>query len=123
MTQNPTSQTLPSEDAPRKQDDQRALQESTPDTNKTVQESVRPHYPNWPTSKPGPHSTPPPPGTRSMNAMRSEQVKELGYNQETGEPGVQSPLRSMPDASMEGRTSFDQLETAQESLKKRKERL
>jgi len=127
MTQNPTSQTLPSEDAARKQsaaqDDLRTLQEGTPDTNKTVQESTRPQYPNWPTSKPGPRSTLPPPGMRSINVMRSEQVKELGYNQETGEPGVQSPQRSLPDASMEGRTSFDQLETAQESLKKRKERL
>jgi hypothetical protein len=127
MTQNPTSQMVPSEDAARKQsaaqDDLRTLQEGTSDTNKTVQESIRPQYPNWPTSKPGPRSTLPPPGTRSINAMRSEQVKELGYNQETGEPGVQSSLRSQPDASMEGQTSFDQLETAQESLKKRKERL
>jgi hypothetical protein len=127
MTQNPTSQTLPSEDAARKQsaaqDDLRTLQEGISDTNKTIQESIRPQYPNWPTSKPGPHSTLPPPGMRSINAMRSEQVKELGYNQETGEPGIQSPLRSQPDASMEGQTSFDQLETAQESLKKRKERL
>jgi len=127
MTQNPTSQTLPSEDAARKQsaaqEDLRTLQESTPDTNKTVQEGIRPQYPNWPTSKPGPRSTPPPPGTRSINAMRSEQVKELDYNQETGEPGVQSPPHSQPDASVEGQASFDQLETAQESLKKRKERL
>ena len=127
MTQNPTSQTLPSEDAARKQsaaqDDLRTLQEGALDTNKTVQESMKPQYPNWPTSKPGPRSMLPPPGMRSINAMRSEQVKELGYNQETGEPGVQSPLRSQPDASMEGRTGFDQLETAQESLKKRKERL
>ena len=122
MTQNPLSQTIPSDDAP-KTDDLRALQKSIPDTDKTVQESVRPQYPNWPTSKPGPHSTPPPSGMRSMSAMRSEQMKEVGYNQETGEPGVQSPSRSMPDASMEGRTSFDQQETAQESLKKRKERL
>ncbi len=117
MTQNPTSQTLPPED------DVRALQEGTPATNKAVQESMKPQYPNWPTSKPGPRSTPPAPGTRSINAIRSEQFKEVGYNQETGEPGTQSPLRSMPDASMEGLTSFDQLETAQESLKKRKERL
>ncbi len=128
MTQNPTSQTLPPEDeATQKQsatqDDLRTLQPAQPDTQKAVQESTKPHYPNWPTSKPGPRSTLPPPGMRSMNAVRSEQVKELGYNQETGEPGTQSPLRSMPDASMEGSTSFDQLETAQESLKKRKERL
>ena len=127
MTQNPTSQTLPPEDATRKQsaaqDDLRTLQEGAPDTNKTVQESTTPQYPNWPTSKPGPRSKLPPPGMKSINAIRSEQVKELGYNQETSEPGVQSPLRSQPDASMEGRTGFDQLETAQESLKKRKERL
>ena len=128
MTQNPTPQTLSPEDrATRKQsevqDDLRALQEGTPDTNKAVQESMKPQYPAWPTSKPGPRSTPPPPGMRSINAVRSEQVKELGYNQETGEPGTQSPLRSMPDASMVGHTGFDQLETAQESLKKRKERL
>jgi hypothetical protein len=123
MTQNPLSQTISSEDPPHKQDDLRTLQKGMPDTDKTVQESIRPQYPDWPTSKPGPHSTPPPSGMRSMSAMRSEQMKEVGYNQETGEPGVQSPSRSMPDASMEGRTSFDQLETAQESLKKRKERL
>jgi hypothetical protein len=127
MTQNPTSQTVPSEDATHNQstaqEDLRTLQESISDTNKTVQESIRPQYPDWPTSKPGPRSTLPPPGMRSINAMRSEQMKELGYNQETGEPGVQSPLRSQPDASLEGQTSFDQLETAQESLKKRKERL
>lgn len=127
MTQNPTSQTLPPEDTTRKQsaaqDDLRNLQEGTPDTNKTVQEGTKIQYPTWPTSKPGPRSTLPPPGMRSINAMRSEQVKELGYNQETGEPGVQSPLRSMPDAAKEGQTGFDQLETAQESLKKRKERL
>jgi hypothetical protein len=127
MTQNPTSQTLPPEDATRKQsaaqDDLRTLQEGTPDTSKAVQESTKFQYPTWPTSKPGPRSTLPPPGMRSINAIRAEQMKELGYNQETGEPGVQSPLRSMPDASKEGPTGFDQLETAQESLKKRKERL
>jgi hypothetical protein len=128
MTQNPTSQTLPPEDeVTRKQsteqDNLRALQEGTLDTNKAVQESMKAQYPNWPTSKPGPRSTLPPPGMKPMNAMRSEQVKELGYNQETGEPGAESPLRSMPDDSLKGSTSFDQLETAQESLKKRKERL
>ena len=128
MTQNPARQTLPPEDeVTRKQseaqDDLRALQEGTPDTNKAVQESMQPQYPEWPTSKPGPHSTLPPPGMSPINVMRPEQVKELGYNQETGEPGTQSPLRSMPDASLVGHTGFDQLETAQESLKKRKERL
>ena len=55
--------------------------------------------------------------------MRSEQVAEVGYNQETGEPGTQSPFRSMPDEALTGQTSFDQAETAQEALRKRKERL
>jgi hypothetical protein len=123
MTQNPRAQTLPPEDeVARKQsvaqDDLRTLQEGTLDTNKAVQEGVKPQYPSWPTSKPGPHSTLPPAGMRSMNAMRSEQVKELIYEQETGEPGIQSPQGSVPDTSLE-----DQQETAQESLKKRKERL
>jgi hypothetical protein len=104
------------------QDNERALQEGTPDTNKAVQESMLPRYPNWPTSKPGPMATPPPPGQRSINAQRSEQLAEVGYNQETGEPGIESPLRSMPDSSMKGRTGFDQLETAPPP-KKRKERL
>ncbi len=128
MTQNPGAQTLPPEDeVARKQsaaqDDLRSLQEGTLNTSKGLQEDVKPHYPSWPTSKPGPHSTLPPPGMRSMSTMRPEQVKELGYDQETGEPGTQSPLRSMPDASTQGPTSIDQQETAQESLKKRKERL
>ena len=74
---------------------------------------------NWPTSKPGPYETPPPPGQKPMPG-RTEQVVEIGYNQETGEPGNSSPLRSMPDASLEGRTSFDQQETAQKAMKKRK---
>jgi hypothetical protein len=116
MTQNPSAQTAPPEDeVARKpsvaQDDLRTLQEGTLNTSKGLQESMQPHYPTWPTSKPGPHSTLPPPGMRSMSAIRPEQVKELGYDQEAGEPGAQSP------------TSFDPQETAQESLKKRKERL
>jgi len=80
--------------------------------------STLPHF-NWPTSKPGPHATQPPPGQKPMPG-RTEQVVEIGYNQETGEPGDNSPLRSMPDASLEGRTSFDQQETAQKFMKKRK---
>ena len=51
---------------------------------------------------------------------RTDQVVEIGYNQETGEPSTDHPLRSMPDASLKGKTAFDQLETAQEALKKRK---
>lgn len=113
MTQNSTP------DA--KQDQDRTLQESGPEQQQAIQ--ALPKFPNWPTSIPGPRVTPPPPGMRAANAMRSEQVAEVGYNQESGEPGSQSPLRSLPDESMKGRTSFDQQETAQDVLKKRKERL
>jgi hypothetical protein len=128
MTQNPSAQTLPPEDeVARKQsvaqDDLRTLQEGTLTTSKGLQGSVKPHYPSWPTSKPGPHSTLPPLGMRSMSAMRPEQVKELGYEPEVGEPDTQGPQRPMPDVSPEDRTNSDQHETAQESLKKRKERL
>jgi hypothetical protein len=47
---------------------------------------------------------------------------EIGYNQETGTPITDNPLRSMPDASLKGQTGFDQLETAQEAMKKRKKK-
>ena len=36
----------------------------------------------WPTSKPGPRVTPPPPGQKPMPG-RTEQVVEGGYNPET----------------------------------------
>jgi hypothetical protein len=127
MTQNPSPQTLGSEDEDalkqsEAQDNLRTLQEGLPDANKSV-ERMKPHFPEWPTSKRGPMSTPPPPGMRSINPMRAEQVAEVGYNQETGEPSTQSPLRSQPDETRTGHTGFDQLETAQEMLRKRKERL
>ena len=105
------------------QDTLRALQEGTPNANKAVQQSIQPRFPNWPTSIPGPQVTPPPPGMKPVNAIRREQLAEIGYNQETGEPGTDHPLRSMPDESMKDRTSFDQQETAQEALKRRKQRL
>lgn len=79
-----------------------------------------PHF-NWPTSKPGPHATQPPPGQKPMPG-RTEQVVEIGYNQETGTPSTDHPLRSMPDEALKGKTAFDQVETAQEALKKRKKR-
>ena len=124
MTQNPTPEILKPEDA-RKQGgvQDSALQKGSPAANRAVQERMQPRYPEWPTSQRGPMSTPPPPGTRPINPMRSEQVAEVGYNQETGEPGTQSPFRSMPDETVTGQTSFDQAETAQEALGKRKERL
>lgn len=74
---------------------------------------------NWPTSRPGPRATQPPPGQKPMPG-RTDQVVELGYNQEMGRPVDASPLRSLPDASLAGRTSFDQQETAPRFMKKRK---
>ena len=76
-------------------------------------------YFNWPTSKPGPQAMPPPPGQKPMPG-RTDQVVEIGYNQETGNPSTDSPLRSLPDESLKGTTAFDREETAQETLKKRK---
>ncbi len=87
-----------------------------------LQQGVQPHWPTWPTSKPGSRATPPPPGMRSINPLRSEQMAEIGYNQQTGEPSTQSPLRSLPDETKTGPTSFDQ-PTAQEVIGKRKKRL
>ena len=78
--------------------------------------------PSWPTSKPGPRSTPPAPGMRPINKFRPEQFEEVGYNQQTGEPATQSPFRSLPDARITGPTSFDQ-PTAQDVVSKRKKRL
>ncbi|MFL5696460.1 MAG: hypothetical protein ACJ797_05075 [Ktedonobacteraceae bacterium] len=77
-----------------------------------------PHF-RWPTSKPGPQATAPPPGQKPM-PKRTDQVVEIGYNQETGVPSTDHPLRSMPDASLHGTTGFDQLQTAQQAMKKRR---
>jgi hypothetical protein len=81
---------------------------------------VAPTWPAWPTSKPGPRSTPPPPGMHSFNVFRPEQFGEVGYNQETGEPGLHS---SLPDASMKDQVSFDQQAAGLNTLSKRKKRL
>lgn len=55
--------------------------ETTPE--KTLQHSKLPPLPHWPTSKPGPLVTEPPPGTRRMH-LRTEQVVEINYDQELG---------------------------------------
>ena len=106
------------------QDEQRAVQEGTPNVTREVQQGMKPIYPHWPTSKHGPRATTPPPGMRPINAIRAEQVVEVGYNQATGEPATQDPRRYAPDEAKVGKdTSFDQLETAQDILKRGKERL
>jgi len=122
MTQNPSPQTLTSEDKATSeqsvaQDGLNALQESTIPNARAV-ENIKPSYPNWPTSRPGPRSTPAPGGMRSINAIRSEQVKEPDNNQESSEVGT----LSLEDAT-KNVTTPDQPETGQRVLKKRKERL
>jgi hypothetical protein len=82
---------------------------------------IYPPAPNfaWPTSKPGPRITPPPPGQKPMPG-RTEQVVEVGYNQETGTPGTGSPLRASLDANLTSPPSFDQPAVTPQALKKRK---
>src|SRR5258707_14348893 len=96
----------------------------TQDTEQQQQQlqksSSLPHF-NWPTSKPGPHATKPASGQKPMRG-RTDQVVEIGYNQETGEPGDSIPLRSMPDATLAVKTSCDQQETAPRVMKKRKKK-
>ncbi len=65
-----------------------------------------PHF-SWPTSKPGPQAMLPPPGQSPM-PTRTDQMVEIGYNQETGTPSTEDPLRSLPDATIHGTTGFDQ---------------
>jgi len=85
-------------------------------TQQHVQVSAMPHF-TWPSSKPGPQAKQPPPGQRSM-PTRTEQMVEIGYNQETGTPSNESLARSLPDASRQDSAAFDQ----QDALKKRKKK-
>lgn len=112
------------------QDQQRALQEGMPDGQKAIQEGIRPHYPTWPTSVPGPWITPPPQGMRSVdNPTRREQVLEIAYNQETGTPGEadRSPDvtggQPQPYAQSYDQQEVAQQQTGQDLLGKRKQRL
>lgn len=79
-----------------------------------------PHFP-WPTSKPGPFVTPPPPGEKPLRG-RTDQMLEVAYNQETGTPATDDPRKWYPDEVKEGTLGFDQRETAQEVARKRQRR-
>ncbi|HTI15675.1 MAG TPA: hypothetical protein VL461_14115 [Dictyobacter sp.] len=85
-------------------------------------ERMKPIYPTWPTSKPGPQVKQPPAGMKPVNAFRPEQVAELGYDQSTGEPGVSSPGRSMPDPTRTD-VSPDQKMSASDPRHRGKQRL
>jgi hypothetical protein len=52
---------------------------------------------------------------------RTEQMIEVGYNQEAGVPVTDDTRRWHPDEAV-GSTGFDQLQTAQEVDRKRKRR-
>jgi hypothetical protein len=97
--------------------DQEHVQGLKSDSDQSVQKRFTPHYPNWPTSRPGPLSTIPGVGNRPINAYRSEQMAEIGYDQETGTPVEQSAERYWPDEDLKGRTGFDQARTAQEQAR------
>jgi hypothetical protein len=77
-----------------------------------VQHLPPPHF-SWPSSRPGPLATPPPPGQRPI-PLRTDQMVEIGYNQEKGIPAT--------DDARAGAPSFDQFEAAQEVSRKRRKR-
>ena len=92
------------------QHEQTSVQQSATSSQEVVWIGVQPNWPSWPSSKPGPRSTPPPAGMRPINALRPEQLEEVGYNQQTGEPATHRQV------------SLDQ-PTAQTALGKYKQRL
>ena len=89
-------------------------QEKEQETVQTTGTSKLPKLPKWPTSKPGPEVTEPPPGQKRV-VTRREQVAEVGYNQETGEPGVLASARSQADESIQGSISPDQVQSTQQA--------
>jgi hypothetical protein len=102
------------------QDEERALQEGAIDARKPVQQ-IPFRFPAWPTSIPGPLTTPPPPGTRPINSLRSEQVVEIATSQVSDTFGEE--LRTMPDPYQQERVNFDQAEPPLQPRKQPKQRL
>ena len=87
--------------------------ESQDGTADTMMQSKREHrpftYPLWPTSKPGPGATLPPPGQKALS-MRTDQMVYACSDQERGIPGVPAPTRvvrenrtrtPLPDVSLQ----------------------
>jgi len=60
--------------------------------------------PKWPTSKPGPERTEPPPGQRPVPG-RTDQMVEISYDQERGVPIALEREQSALRESLEGRVS------------------
>jgi hypothetical protein len=122
MAQNALDETISAQQEQGGASQPSTVEQSTTGDKQVVWTGLQPSWPSWPTSKPGSRSTPPMPGTRPINRFRPEQFKEVGYNQQTGEPAIQSPLRSFPDEHTTGPTSFDQ-SAAQHNPGKGKQRL
>src|SRR5438128_984921 len=88
-------------------------QEQEQETTKASSPSKLPKLPNWTTSRPGPKVTEPLPGQKRV-VKRTEQVVEVGYNQETGEPGVRVPARPEADELIKGTISTEQEKSVQQ---------
>ena len=89
-------------------------QEQEQEAVQTTDISKLPKLPKWPTSKPGPHVTEPPPGQKRVTTRR-EQVAEVGYNQEAGQPATLSSARSQANESIHGSVSPDQVQSTQQA--------
>lgn len=88
-------------------------QEQEQQTTKPASSSKLPGLPNWPTSRPGPQVTEPLPGQKRLG-KRTEQVVEVGYNQETGEPALRVPARPEVNELITGTVSTEQEKGAQQ---------
>ncbi len=70
-------------------------QEKETQLEKIQNEPKIPPLPPWPTTKRGPFVTEPPPGQRRVH-LRTDQVVEVGYDQERGMPSV-PPSERVPE--------------------------
>ncbi len=69
------------------QQESEATQLETTAQKPITQQTTIPPLPHWPTSRPGPMVTEPPPGTKRVH-LRKEQVVEIDYDQERGVPAT-----------------------------------
>ena len=73
--------------------DQQKQVEVTNEQEKPLAPVTIPPLPKWPTSRPGPQVTEPPPGTKRV-ALRTEQVVEIAYDQERGKSALPATERT-----------------------------
>jgi hypothetical protein len=71
--------------------EQKAIQ--LPQPTQVVWSGMRPTWPSWPSSKPGPCSTPPVPEMHSINAFRPEQYVEASNPEATYQPTQPETLK------------------------------